>query len=1753
MVKQPAVRLSMAKQKEMERPIRVLEPSGRTSSCNGTPLDPQVPGEKEAAHGISEPISPERGYALSKRNAPDLAPNPISPIRKAPSEPSLARDVSCPRKRMRYTMQTGGENGSREMHTTDSSQPLEKPKSVGCSSNSMVEETSVEMSSFTRTDFWRDVFESSAEHSEHSEHSENCVESWANEHLLIQASPGYPILRTKMKSSEPLEEQTVSSNTEYRTFHLREDLEESSADFLTDSAKYIRRCDALGRVTDVTVSNEKCIRDANRNDMGCGKSSLAIPCDPKHLVSESVPYPPVFYLWNYKKKQRSFEAFTCRKALDYCVDNPSFVLYDGQDFNFKHAKSRSLLRMVEEDEGEWEKRDRTFGTYRLKCKVRIWNPVSKSFLGYKHCPEGRIICSWLKIHPDYTIFSPSMINLTCRIQKEWANVQQCDSILRISSAWERLASSLRAIVRGANFVNLDLKTTKDYTFWNALKHSRERRTQFSNPQDFLSFWLSNPWLEVYFGQNEKELLEQNSRHKLIPILLCCPGHLVSFWDSRTSKRIAYAGNSSTKQSISEYLNANSNVQLYLGQDLQERDVIYRTIEYYRQQGGFPYSFVLASYSEALNKFFKEKRLIALHIDVHEYSTAASIFWDNEKKRILMQPESNSKLSIQDFTEKHEGRMELYRGQDTSAKLQDDLRRWFHVLQFKPGYDGINHQPLLTRREFLPETPTTRVRTSKRFFLEKSDSKFKSLTTLIRGKLKQIQNERRFIETQVNGFEHQSSRNTTKGVVQAIEAENRTERPSPEVIPIKDVPKPKKDVLLKAALCSNGTQDLKQSIQLDDLREQNDAQQSKQPQHFQKVLKRDRTNHVQQVSQSLDVLKSKEISGNGPEEEQGNSNGLEKSSVGSVGSSKRNENSGEGTKRKQIEIEGSHRRKRRKYSSPRQPEETERNIPDGFDGPEDDHSHRSDEIEVRDKRPNFKTLSQHVSAPRSHRPDNLEKEMSGDDTKGESRDSSFNSSSLSEQHPSQNVTNEIPSTELNRPNDQRDVHRENSNDENALVNENKSAPPDVIINKSPLARAMKESIKQANIIKTAGRKVLGKMLLKDMRQDLREDLLKEVSSSDDLDMLSSRARSPDFLLAAEKLCCILEEISWFFNFSDVQDIDQGFLDIDVLRDDLESGKLFTMGGVVNRFRGLCEATLRFCAGDGHSFSLVDFREQAEKLVKDFLEERRELVEEENHIKRVVDICSKAQDIGFCDGDKTRRTRRSAHLKASARGRPSIKVSGYQSEVTFRNYRDEQGHSVMGKRHSARVLGISIDQETCEARNTQKSTCHICNRELFESRGDSLKCANHTVGLCKVRVCRECLETSLALTQAEFIHRRQSDDWICVHCSDLCHSREMGSLWCAGKHSASEEKASSIFSWPYNLDATSVSIKLVRRSLCGDFPRSGGKIISLSKSGACWTSPIELHIGTYRCTISVDKKEQGGTIIHALSEEKYIEELGKTGSLDECLLPSALKKTQQLPKSREYVIRWAASEKTMKGSVQSFSASDGGERVRCCSRTEGYDWRRAKRHAVVQWIPTVKRIGRKDQSYDGVQKLRLSASLRKITGLHMREDFPKLQIGMKQKEFLQNVVHYKFDFMKQKTLWGIVTGTSEIHGIGLFTLTGYQKGDFVIEYAGDLIRSPLADIREEQYEAAGLGTYLFRIDDMLIVDATVNSNRARFTNHSCDPNMGAEIITVRGRKLVVLLATRDIPPHSELTFHYQLPLEDKKLQCLCNSWNCEGVMN
>jgi len=132
-------------------------------------------------------------------------------------------------------------------------------------------------------------------------------------------------------------------------------------------------------------------------------------------------------------------------------------------------------------------------------------------------------------------------------------------------------------------------------------------------------------------------------------------------------------------------------------------------------------------------------------------------------------------------------------------------------------------------------------------------------------------------------------------------------------------------------------------------------------------------------------------------------------------------------------------------------------------------------------------------------------------------------------------------------------------------------------------------------------------------------------------------------------------------------------------------------------------------------------------------------------------------------------------------------------------------------------------------------------------------------------------------------------------------------------------------------------------------------------------------------------------------------------------------------------------------------------------------------------------------------------------------------------------------------------SGIHGRGLFCKREIACGEMVIEYAGEEIRAILTDYREKYYDNKGIGCYMFRIDDDLVVDATVKGNAARFINHSCDPNCYSKIVDILGKKHIIIFALRKIFPGEELTYDYKFPIEEVKIQCHCGARKCKKYMN
>lgn len=163
------------------------------------------------------------------------------------------------------------------------------------------------------------------------------------------------------------------------------------------------------------------------------------------------------------------------------------------------------------------------------------------------------------------------------------------------------------------------------------------------------------------------------------------------------------------------------------------------------------------------------------------------------------------------------------------------------------------------------------------------------------------------------------------------------------------------------------------------------------------------------------------------------------------------------------------------------------------------------------------------------------------------------------------------------------------------------------------------------------------------------------------------------------------------------------------------------------------------------------------------------------------------------------------------------------------------------------------------------------------------------------------------------------------------------------------------------------------------------------------------------------------------------------------------------------------------------------------------------------------------------------------------------------------HVTLDLFKvsplQSTQKLVALRNSSIHSFGLVVMEAAEPGDLIIEYVGELVRASVANIREWKYEREYRGdgiasSYLFRLDPIMVIDASHQGNLARFINHSCDPNCVAKTISLNGSKRIVMYAKKNLRAGEEITYDYKFPTEkdpEKKVKCLCGSSYCRKYLN
>lgn len=142
-----------------------------------------------------------------------------------------------------------------------------------------------------------------------------------------------------------------------------------------------------------------------------------------------------------------------------------------------------------------------------------------------------------------------------------------------------------------------------------------------------------------------------------------------------------------------------------------------------------------------------------------------------------------------------------------------------------------------------------------------------------------------------------------------------------------------------------------------------------------------------------------------------------------------------------------------------------------------------------------------------------------------------------------------------------------------------------------------------------------------------------------------------------------------------------------------------------------------------------------------------------------------------------------------------------------------------------------------------------------------------------------------------------------------------------------------------------------------------------------------------------------------------------------------------------------------------------------------------------------------------------------------------------------------------------------GHGLFTNKRILQGNYICEYAGEIITQDEATRRFKYNKENGLMNYIICVREHFgvntsttFIDPSGFGNIGRYLNHSCSPNCALMPIRIEnGVPKLGIFAKHDIDENTELTFDYGdgsynvLQDEDLELkQCLCGATNCRKWM-
>ena len=136
-------------------------------------------------------------------------------------------------------------------------------------------------------------------------------------------------------------------------------------------------------------------------------------------------------------------------------------------------------------------------------------------------------------------------------------------------------------------------------------------------------------------------------------------------------------------------------------------------------------------------------------------------------------------------------------------------------------------------------------------------------------------------------------------------------------------------------------------------------------------------------------------------------------------------------------------------------------------------------------------------------------------------------------------------------------------------------------------------------------------------------------------------------------------------------------------------------------------------------------------------------------------------------------------------------------------------------------------------------------------------------------------------------------------------------------------------------------------------------------------------------------------------------------------------------------------------------------------------------------------------------------------------------------------------------------SKVHGYGVFASKEIEQNKKIIEYVGEKITKKEGDKRSAERIKKYLNkknegsVYIFELNKKYDIDGNTKYNKAKFINHSCNPNCEVDIV----KNQIWISSIKKIKKGEELSYDYGYEFDKDDYMdhiCRCGSNNCIGYI-